>query len=205
MSPVGEDLFSLTLLLDHRIRMMPSYFGGSICRAPKRRAVYCVQKRLADFSKFFLVVFILLIPSCAFGWIIVEDKIFIERGDNLWNISYHIYGSGWYYGRLWRNRLDSTLTNDPNLIYAGMKFKYKTEPLGDDRPNGILKEINKKLGVSIAFSDSINRNIKSIEKSFEESSKTFTVKDILYQIVFTFLISVGSGWAVWLITEKWKS
>jgi len=70
-----------------------------------------------------LLFIILIAPTVSSSWLIVENKIIIEKNDNLWDISHTLYGKGWEYRKLWDTKEPNSLSDNPNLIYPGMVFR----------------------------------------------------------------------------------
>ncbi len=78
-----------------------------------------------------LITLTLLFLFCAntlLAWRIEGNVLIIEKGDNLWQIAHALHARGFDYPEIWKGKLDKGLTNNPSLIYDGMRFKLKPLP-----------------------------------------------------------------------------
>lgn len=62
------------------------------------------------------------------AWRIEKNVLIIEKGDNLWEIAHALHARGFDYPKIWKGKLDNGLTNNPSLIYDGMRFKLDLLP-----------------------------------------------------------------------------
>lgn len=147
-------------------------------------------------KKYFKVLmFCYLVISTGFFPIAQKDlphkqTIRVLKGDNLWNLSKRIYGSGFDYPKLWRNQLDSNISQDPNLIYPNMEFYIfneddTTRTSHIDSTNSanyydIRDDITKIRNATI----SIDKNIKLLPKQTNSPD---------YEDLWSYLFVIGTG------------
>ena len=81
-------------------------------------------------KQFVFFIILLLTYTNAYSWRISENGSYltIEDGDTLWEIAHSLYSKGYDYKRLWNAFVDKGLTDDPSLIYDGMRIELTNIP-----------------------------------------------------------------------------
>jgi hypothetical protein len=122
----------------------------------------------------------------------IEQKQFIRviRGDNLWNISRRVYGSGSEFTKLWDGRLDSNISQDPDFILPNMGFLIGNQSAVVPIP--IITNENDKMNFKEIVNDvdtikkatvSIDENLKIILKQ-KESNIFVKIFSYLFNEIF---------------------
>ena len=137
---------------------------------------------------------LLILSINSFAWRIEDNKLIIEEGDNLWDISHNLLAKGIDYKIIWEYNKDKYkhLTTNPSLIYDGMEL---------DIPNSLLPFLstnenccpNDSLGAVIKQLDVIKKHVSVIAKEstkseFEKyfSNKWFNLIKGLFVIILGF-------------------
>jgi hypothetical protein len=149
----------------------------------------------------FLVLFLFTVVESK---AIIEQKqiIRIIKGDNLWNISTRVYGSGLKYPKIWAGRLDSNISQNPNLIFPNMAFYIRPENTGISNSNDSDKVIIRNMGNDVTkirdATLSIDGNIK---KLLEPPEPSLFVK-ILSYVFNEFIMVILTGIIATIVSDR---
>ena len=161
--------------------------------------------------KFLLIFFILILFFCP--ELICQDSIDkiepliieIKSGDNLWNIAKKYYGSGYKFLKVWHCIVDTTLTNDPDLIYPGMHFciystnKDFSNKYNREIKNDILKTLNNIHKTSISIDSNIAKLIPEEDPYY---IKKISVGSL--EFIISILGGIISGIATYFYTKRYS-
>lgn len=130
------------------------------------------------------LLFLLLALSISYvgGFTTKDGIVTVEQGDNLWSISESLPDFGHSYLLLWAGRLDSFLTDDPDLIYPDMRFVYRPQSAkmpSDSTPCVAVLHSD----TTVRLLDSIRANTDAIAESARESFSVSILKFVGKELV----------------------
>lgn len=151
---------------------------------------------MTKFHKLLSIIIFLFLSFNSFAYRIENNKLIIENGDNLWNISHNLLSKGIDYHLIWDINKGKypQLTNDPSLIYDGMVF---------DIPGSLLHLVNNiddcclrdSVSKVIEHLSSIDTNVVLLIEEVKDSGK-LERKDWT-TLIFGVIITLVSGWVGW--------
>ncbi|MCU4158425.1 hypothetical protein J1N10_20805 [Carboxylicivirga sp. A043] len=126
--------------------------------------------------KALVILLLLTITVQARAWRIEGEMLYLEKGDNIWQVAYSLTGDGGNWKELWATRVDTSVIN-PFHAYPNMKFKLKS---------GLFTwNINKKLNSVNLDSSSIFLN-NQLQKSTLVSSKSKETNNKILGLDYSF-------------------
>lgn len=145
-----------------------------------------------------LIIFVLLTLSThAWAWRIEGEILYLEKGDNIWQVAYCLTGDGKNWRELWDTRIDTLITN-PFHSYPNMEFKLKSELFSWENS----KRVNKGI-LNTSFQEQNKVGIaKSENASQSESSKIlgmdYNFARIMIPVLVTLLVFLLGQFIGWL-------
>jgi len=137
---------------------------------------------------------LLILSINSFAWRIEGNKLIIEEGDNLWNISHNLLAKGIDYKIIWDYNKEKYkhLTTNPSLIYDGMELNIPDSLIPFLTTNSNCCP-NDSLGVVIKHLASIENNVKNINNRQVISGESVGKekrKERIWNLVITLLATL---------------
>jgi len=85
-----------------------------------------IRKNIIIKLKSLILLLLLTMTTQVWAWRIEGSFLYLEKGDNIWQVAYSLTGDGKNWKELWATRVDTSITN-PFHAYPNMKFKLKSE------------------------------------------------------------------------------
>lgn len=147
-------------------------------------------------QKIFLGLLLLCLSQNSSAWRIENDRLYLDYGDTMWDISYNLFGDGNKWNDLWKCRVDKSF-DDPRKAYPNMEFILK-----DSFTQSTISSHNKidHPGDTIyvyqvhQFGDSSSHQTESINRlvsAIENSPKVSWISKYLIPILAVFIAGLA--------------
>lgn len=147
--------------------------------------------------KTLIILVLITFSTQVWAWRIEGEILYLEKGDNIWQVAYSLTGDGKNWKELWDTRVDTLITN-PFHAYPNMEFKLKS---------GLFEwENNTRVNTGILNSSFQKQNIENTAKSENvlksEKSKIlgmdYGFAQIMIPVLVTLLVFLLGQFIGWL-------
>ena len=133
----------------------------------------------------------------------------VVKGDTLWDISNSLFGKGWHYKKIWVNRKKNYLTNDPNLIFPGMLFVYRSNTKDLKSDSSFLNQLNamnKNIEIISQNSDTLKIRLKTLAdlRRYSINRLIASLVQILISIIVGAIGSILASFIINRIFPHWQ-
>jgi hypothetical protein len=150
--------------------------------------------------KTLIILFLLTLTSQAWAWRIEGEMLYLEKGDNIWQVAYSLTGDGGNWRELWATRIDTTVTN-PFHAYPNMKFKLKSGLFMwsiNNKINSIQFDSTSVFANSQLLNSKVNSPMPSESKDNKILGLDYSFGLIIIPVIVTLLVFLLGQFINWL-------